>query len=109
MKSDTIKRLQDWYISNCDGDWEHSFGVKIDTLDNPGWSIQINLEGTPLEGVKFEEYAYGVGDAAEGSGDNWVCCRVTDGIFEAVGGPTKLDEMLLQFLTWAESYTPSPQ
>ena len=20
-------------------DWEHLFGVKIDTLDNPGWSL----------------------------------------------------------------------
>ena len=31
-----ISKLQDWYFSKCDEDWEHEFGVKIDTLDNPG-------------------------------------------------------------------------
>lgn len=109
MKSDTIRRLQDWYISNCDGDWEHGFGVKIDTLDNPGWSIRIDLEDTPLEGAQFEEFAYGVADAADASGEDWICCRVVNGVFEAAGGPAKLDEMLTTFLTWAENNTTNPQ
>lgn len=73
MKSDTISRLQEWYISNCDDDWEHSFGVTIGTLDNPGWSVSINLAGTPLEEIKFDEYSYGVGDEVE---DDWIGCRV---------------------------------
>ncbi|MFE2849501.1 Imm53 family immunity protein, partial [Streptomyces scopuliridis] len=29
--------LQNWYTQQCDGDWEHEWGVKIATLDNPGW------------------------------------------------------------------------
>ena len=32
-----FQRLQKWYKSQCNGDWEHSFGIKIETLDNPGW------------------------------------------------------------------------
>ena len=27
--------LQSWYQSQCDGDWEHEFGIRIETLDNP--------------------------------------------------------------------------
>jgi hypothetical protein len=33
---DLLKRLQDWYVSQCDGGWEHTYGISIDTLDNPG-------------------------------------------------------------------------
>ena len=41
-----IKDLENWYFSNCNEDWEHQFGVKIDTLVNPGWRVEIDLEGT---------------------------------------------------------------
>ncbi|WP_338708672.1 MULTISPECIES: Imm53 family immunity protein [Paenibacillus] len=37
----TLKWLQNWYHENCNGDWEHSYDVKIDTVDNPGWSVEI--------------------------------------------------------------------
>ena len=29
-----IRWLEEWYKSQCDGDWEHLFGVEIGTLDN---------------------------------------------------------------------------
>jgi hypothetical protein len=43
-----IQRLQHWFIANCNGDWEHQSGIAISTLDNPGWSIDIDVEGTAL-------------------------------------------------------------
>ncbi len=33
---DTLNWIQSWYYENCDGDWEHSYGMRIDTVDNPG-------------------------------------------------------------------------
>ena len=39
-----LNRIQDWYKINCDGDWEHSYGYKIETLDNHGWSVIIDLK-----------------------------------------------------------------
>jgi hypothetical protein len=33
----TLTWLQAWYAEQCDGDWEHQFGVSVETLDNPGW------------------------------------------------------------------------
>ncbi|WP_143316933.1 Imm53 family immunity protein [Clostridium sp. HBUAS56017] len=50
-----IKLLQDWYNRNCNGDWEHSYGVNIGTLDNPGWTVDIDLIGTSLENEKFNK------------------------------------------------------
>ncbi len=43
MQTDILAWLQDWYRSRCDGTWEHSYGVKIDTLDNPGWLVTVDL------------------------------------------------------------------
>jgi hypothetical protein len=31
-----LQWLQSWYQSRCDGEWEHNYGVKIDTLDGNG-------------------------------------------------------------------------
>lgn len=48
-----LQWIQEWYKSNCDGYWEHMYGVKIDTLDNPGWIVHIDLIDTPLEQKEF--------------------------------------------------------
>jgi len=38
---DLLEQVEDWYSSQCNGDWEHQYGISIDTLDNPGWSRSI--------------------------------------------------------------------
>jgi len=48
MNDDLLKWLQDWYAAQCDGDWAHEFGIKIGTLHNPGWSVQIDLAETQV-------------------------------------------------------------
>lgn len=44
-------RIDQWHKSNCNGDWEHSYGVTIETLDNPGWWVKIDLAETPQENL----------------------------------------------------------
>jgi hypothetical protein len=39
--------LENWYSPQCNGHWEHGFGVRISTIDNPGWSADIDLHDTP--------------------------------------------------------------
>lgn len=97
-----INELQEWFLSQCNEEWEHAFGVKINTLDNPGWTIDIDLEGTDIEEKLFTEHSYGVGDQAEESGDEWLVCKVEDRKFNAAGGPRKLEEMIGVFLGWAK-------
>ena len=41
--------LQDWYLEQCDGNWEHENQIKIYTLDNPGWTIKIDLKDLDIE------------------------------------------------------------
>jgi hypothetical protein len=55
MLDDNLLWLSDWDGSHCDGDWEHIFGIKIYTLDNPGWSIKISVQETELQDKAFKE------------------------------------------------------
>lgn len=96
---DTLFRLQQWYASQCDGDWEHTYGVKIDTLDNPGWRVTVDLTDTGLEGRPFETRERGL---ADGVATDWYSVSVKNSKFEAAGDPTKLVYMLQTFLDWAE-------
>lgn len=98
----TLKQLQQWYHKQCDGDWEHTWGVRIGTLDNPGWEVEIDLVATVLEDVLFLEQSYGMGEAGDTSGDEWLMCKVEGHVFTGFGGPFKLDEIIEIFLKWAE-------
>ena len=56
MNMSVLDDLQKWYTSNCDGEWQEEYGVEIGTLDNPGWSVTIDLEDTNLEGKDFQRF-----------------------------------------------------
>lgn len=96
-----LPRLQRWYLSQCDGDWEHSCGVKIGTLDNPGWSLEVNLESTKLKSRAFSAIKRGL-DVPKPNAD-WFTCHVEDHRFKGFGGPEKLAELISIFLNWAEA------
>ena len=101
MASDELHWLMEWYAGQCDGDWEHSFGIRLDTLDNPGWTLTIDLDGTGLEAKPF--------DAVEDdltSDVSWWVCKVENAKFIGHCGPRDLAAVLKVFRDWA-SRTPS--
>ncbi len=53
----SLDRLEQWFRSMCNGDWEHTYGIKILTLDNPGWIVAIELRDTPLFGCRSRRFA----------------------------------------------------
>lgn len=93
-----LLRLQNWYAAMCNGDWEHTYGVAITNIDNPGWSLKVELIDSYLYDVPFAEIK------AERAEDDWVICKVADGVFQAYGGTKNLTEMLTIFLDWAEQH-----
>lgn len=92
----TIKWLEEWYKSQCIDDWQHFYGVKIDTLDNPGWRVTIDLAETALVNIVFEEY-----DVIN-SDDDWIHCQVKGECFDGYGDPSKLEEIITIFKEWVE-------
>jgi hypothetical protein len=92
---DLLIGLESWFTDNCDGDWEHGWGVRINTLDNPGWSVDIDLAGTLLFGKPFAQVR------EERAENDWVHCWIDAGVFKGRGGPKNLSEILGLFLSWS--------
>lgn len=94
-----LKRLQNWYQLHCDGDWEHSYGVIIDTLDNPGWKLTVDLTDTLLEDVNFQPINIG---NPENKNNFWLSCQKLDNTFIGSGGVDSLENLISIFLDWAD-------
>jgi Immunity protein 53 len=94
---DDITWLENWYLSHCDGDWEHSYGVRIETLDNPGWSISIDLTGTALAGHPYQTLTQ-----LESESD-WIHCRVVDFVWHGNSDPRGLGRLVRVFREWVEA------
>ena len=92
---DNLTWLQGWYLAVCDGDWEHQNGLKIETLDNPGWSFKVSLYATYLEDLEFEKIQ------VSRSEHDWICCFKKDFSFEGAGGPLNFNEIIAIFRNWA--------
>jgi hypothetical protein len=86
-----IEWLQKWYLEQCDGEWEHEYGITIQTTDNPGWSVTIDLSFTALENLEMP-YTFN-----EISIDEWVGYSVTKKQFVGGGDPRRLNDILAKF------------
>lgn len=106
--SDELSWLQQWFSAQCNGEWEHGFGITIENLDNPGWIVKICLEGTGLEFARFDPVKTKVSES------DWIQCRIVErqkGLphssnyrrFEGFGGALNLADILKTFRTWAET------
>ena len=88
--------INEWYISQCNGEWEEYYGIKIETLDNPGWIVQIDILETNLEDVEFRTYHFDNGE------NDWLKCEIKDGKFIGMGDVTKISCIIEIFKQWSE-------
>lgn len=86
-----IQWIEDWYKNECNGDWEHTYGISIQTIDNPGWMIQIDLQDTSLENLHIDP------EKAEISDFDWYALQIKDKKFTAAGDPAKFNFLLGKF------------
>ena len=97
---DGLGWLARWYADHCDGDWEHSYGIEIGTLDNPGWTLKIDLRDTALKDRPFDTVAFNM-DAPDGDpAARWHHCKVVDYRFEGAGGVHDLSTLVGVFRAW---------
>ena len=98
-----LEDLQDWYVSQCDGEWEHRYGIEVRSCDNPGWWVTVDLTGTALSDRPFVEVRDNVDEKAFALGEIWMSCRIVDGVWHGAGDPSKLGKILHRFLQWAKT------
>jgi len=84
--------LEEWYRCKCDGAWEHSHGVRLDTIDNPGWRVEVDI-GPEIPDVVHEEQRTDL---------DWISCRVEQGRSSGADGPANLAEILVVLQGWLD-------
>lgn len=94
--SEVLAGIQRWYDERCNGEWEHQFGISIETLDNPGWSVRIDLAGTLLAERRLSR------EEVHRSELDWWHRWAEDGRYQAACGPSNLEEVLSDFLAWSQ-------
>jgi hypothetical protein len=100
-----LSELQDWYFAQCDGEWEHRYGIEIINIDNPGWCLSIDLEKAYLADVPFPEYRENYDNETE-----WLTCNKSQGKWGGTGGPRQLERIIRIFLDWAQAaQSPEPE
>ena len=95
--SSTLSRLQAWYLGRANGTWEHAYGVHIETLDNPGWAVTIDVADTHYANEAFPEFRHKYEHDAD-----WFQCRKVGTKLQGVGGPEQLEAILQHLLAWLE-------
>lgn len=91
-----LEWLQEWYENNCNGIWEHTYGVEIGTLDNPGWFMKADLAETCLADKDMAPISEAVHDSS------WIECWVENNVFYGNGDAKKIDKIIDIFRKWAE-------
>src|SRR5207253_4878637 len=94
---EVLERIQAWHKAQVERGGDLTLGERIETLrERPGWSVQMDLDGTQLSGLTLAPYKEGATDR------DWLACRIKDDRFEGIGDPTKLQALLFAFLDLAD-------
>lgn len=83
--------LQQWYQLQSIGKPEEEQLIHISTLDNPGWSLIVNLKNSAFENIIFNPIKI---DRSE---NDWMYASIKNQKFEAYCGPNNFFEILKFF------------
>ncbi len=96
-----LRWLEMWFGARCNGGWEHGQGVVIETTDNPGWWVKIDIEAQVAD-ERILEVAGDPPSEANGfvGGAEWMVCQIRNGKFDGAGDASKLSAILECFRDW---------
>lgn len=100
----SLEWLQQWYLNQCNGVWEHHHGVMIETLDNPGWHVKIDVAETAMQDTAMKEIGQlsDINHSGLEGNQEWLCCNVEQDSFVGAGGPLSLFAICDVFRSWVE-------
>lgn len=90
MKTNIINWLEAWAEAQLDGDWEHEHGVQIAMLDNPGWSLTIDL-------INYESSLIDIPYILEKRDTQWMGCKISNSYLSIFSDIRNLSTILVLF------------
>ncbi len=86
-----IDWIQNWFKENCDGKWEQGEGILINTLENPGWEVEIDISNTSIANIDLSWILN------ENGKHDWYGVKIENQKFNASGDAGKLEFLLNLF------------
>jgi Immunity protein 53 len=92
-QTDGLHWLQNFLHRRSNGEWEHTYGIDISSIDNPGWRVKIDLGSLDQEKPLYER------TEIERSEGDWIHCWVDSDTasFHGAGGVGNLVEIIDAF------------
>lgn len=88
---EAVAWLSAFYSGHCDDAWEHQYGVTIQTIDNPGWTIEVDLTGTEFAASEFVS----IDNGTDVESADWYVVFGRDGKLRGAGSPDRLGTLLV--------------
>jgi hypothetical protein len=107
--NEVLQQLEDWYAGECNGDWEHTYGITIRTTGDSGWLVVVDLND--LNEPELEQLLLAPVEVRRSKQD-WLSYEVKDENlnytfgrkFIGRGGSGNLEEILQVFIDLAKKY-----
>ncbi|MEY8001421.1 Imm53 family immunity protein [Clostridium sp. Mt-5] len=90
-----IEVLQEWYKNICES--SICTGIQIETVNNCGWCVYIDLFDTAYETESFDTVYI------QKSGSDWFKCIKENSLFKGYGGVQNLEDILNAFYCWIKT------
>jgi len=97
MPRNNLEWLGGWYQQQCNGEWEHRQGVRLEPLEKSGWQLTIDLTGTSAVNARPQQLRL------ESHSGDWLDCSIAGQCFEGSGDPRKLEQIIGVFRRWVET------
>lgn len=94
LPRNALAELQAWYAQQCDGEWEQTYGISLQSHEGPGWRLRVDLAWTALDGKPFEA-------VDKRRKERWLICQVNADQFVGACDLHSLEELVLTFIDWA--------
>jgi Immunity protein 53 len=103
-----FRGITGWYQSHCDDSWEHQYGIRLETLDNPGWHLTVDLIHTDLQGRTMADVCEGVSPEEHPTAARWIHCFVRNNKFEGACDPTQVARLFETFTQFSGASVARP-
>jgi len=79
-----LEWMQNWFKTNCDGDWEKDEVIQITTLATQGWEVEIDISKTSIANLEITWILNEI------NRQDWYGVKVENQKFFAAGDTNKL-------------------